>query len=151
MNHKYISLPMILLCVFGAAACQTTAVNHASSKISYADLTPQARQLAESTTKCALAMLVLNSENYSSINEVYFDSGDTYGELMSVLDDGAQKKLIGNVALRANKYAALHYDGVVFPVMLEYVFDQGCNYLYFSSDFNVKYSDLIETLGKLEQ
>lgn len=140
---------MILLCAFGVAACQTTPTDKESTKVSYANLPPQIVELSESTTKCALAMLVLNTESYSSINEVYFNNGDTYGELMSALDDEAKQKLIESVGLRANKYAALHYEGAIFPLMLEYVFGGGCNHLYFSDGFRSKYSGLIESLENL--
>ncbi|OEG72332.1 hypothetical protein BEL05_04975 [Shewanella colwelliana] len=147
MKIRYIF--MILLSAVGVAACQTTPTDKELSKISYANLSPQVVKLSESTTKCALAMLVLNTESYSSIDEVYFNNGDTYGELMSALDDEAKQKLIQSVGLSANKYAALHYEGAIFPVMLEYVFEGGCNHLYFSDGFRSKYSGVIESLENL--
>ncbi|MDF4588311.1 hypothetical protein P3439_24090 [Vibrio parahaemolyticus] len=149
MRLKPVRVFAILFCVLGSTACQTTKVESAPSKIAYEDLSPELRQLSESATKCALAMRVVNSESYSSIEDVYFNNGDTYGELVSELDDSAKQRLLDNVVKRATKYAALHYSGDIAPVMLEYTFSQECNYLYFSEAFNQKHSELLEALRSL--
>ncbi|WP_427981686.1 hypothetical protein, partial [Agarivorans sp.] len=104
---------------------------------------------SESTTKCALAMQVLDNKNYDSIDEVYFNNGDTYGELMSALNESSKQQLLDNVAIRVSKYAALHYDGNIVPVLFEYVFSKECNNLYFSDSFKKKHSNLIDALNSL--
>ena len=145
MNHEFMKLG-ILSFVLGAFGCQTTTATQATIKLDYDALNTEVVDLASTSTKCALAMLVLDNESYSSIDDVYFDIGDTYGELMAPLTDGAKKKILDNVAIRANKYSKLHYDGETFPVMLEYTFSQECNHLYFSDNFKSKYSEIIEPL-----
>lgn len=93
-------------------------------------------------------MKVLDSEDYKSIDEVYFNDGSTYGELMSALDEPSKNKLLEIVSVRVDRYAALHYKGDVVPVMFEYVFSRECEFLYFSDGFKSKYSDLIKSLDK---